>query len=75
MYFYSLYGWEENMVLIHEKKFTKKRFKEMCKEAPLFAYGSFKSYDLLKIEDYLKDKYGFKSLEYTADFFVDGDIE
>lgn len=40
----------------------------MCKEAPLFAYGSFKSYDLLKIEDYLKDKYGFKSLEYTADF-------
>jgi len=47
----------------------------MCKEAPLFAYGSFKSYDLLKIEDYLKDKYGFKSLEYTADFFVDGDIE
>lgn len=75
MFCYSLSGYEEKTVLTHEDKFTKKQFEIMCKEAPLFTHGSYMAYDSSKIRKYLKEKYGFKDLEYTAGFFVDEDIE
>lgn len=74
MYIYSLHGYEENTVLQHEHKFTRKKFTEMCKEAPIIEEYGLKAYDSLTIRNYLIKKYGFKEVKYTAGFFVDADV-
>lgn len=74
MYIYSLHGYEENTVLQHEQKFTKKKFIEMCKEAPIIEEYGFKNYDSLAIRNYLMRNYGFKEVKYTAGFFVNADM-
>ena len=74
MYNYSLAGYEENTMLTHNTKFTEKQFEKMCKEAPLFNYGTEDSYDISLIMKYLKKKYGFKELVYTTGFFADAEV-
>jgi hypothetical protein len=75
MYTYSLSGYEDITVLTNEKKFTKKQFEIMCKEAPLYNCGMGDSYDMDLIMKYLIKTYDFKKLKYTAGFFVDLDLD
>ena len=76
MYLYSVYGYEGGYTLTHDKEFTKDEFKKMCKEAPL---GGLKFnnpfYSDFRIKEYLITEYGFKDAEFTAGFFMDGDVE
>lgn len=73
MYLYSLHGYEENIVLQHEKKFTKKKFAEMCKEAPTVEEFGYKAYYSTGIRNYLVKEYGFADVKYAAGFFTDAD--
>ena len=74
MYYYSLYGYEENTVLQNDIKYTESEFRKICKEAPKFDMGNYESYDSSEIYKYLVVKYKFKPIEYIAGFFVDGDM-
>lgn len=76
MFLYSLYGYEENVVLTHEKEFSEAEFDVMCKEAELggMEYG-MKFYSIRKISKHLKENYGFQSVNYKAGFFVDKELE
>ena len=51
MYFYSLYGWEENMVLIHKKNLLKNDLKKCAKKHRylLMVHLSRMTYSKLKI--------------------------
>jgi hypothetical protein len=72
MFLYSLHGYEDNTVLIHNEKFTKEQFVKMCDEAPqlkIMYYGE--SYDSVEIVRHLIKQYGFQTAEYTADLFID----
>jgi hypothetical protein len=75
MFIYSIYGYEENTVLQHEKEFTREEFNKICKEAPLFISDFGKDYSSSNIIEYLINNYGFKEATYTAGFWVDGEIE
>ena len=75
MYNYSLRGYEDNVLVTHENKYTKKQFEKMCKEAPLYNFGMGDSYDIPLIMKYLKKKYGFKELVYTTGFFADAEVK
>lgn len=75
MHLYSLYGHEDNIVLIHEKEFIKEEFEKMCKEAPMLIIYGKEYHDSSLIQKYLINNYGFKIVKYTADFFFDDDIE
>lgn len=72
MFLYSLYGYEENIVLTHNKEFTREEFENMCKEAELgrLDFG-MKFYCERNILNHLTEKYGFKKVNYTAGFFFD----
>jgi hypothetical protein len=70
MYLYSLHGWEHNIVIQNEKKFTQEEFVKMCKEVPLLIDGNYR--EVSYIIHSLK-KYGFKPIKYTAGFFTDGE--
>lgn len=74
MYLYSLYGYEENRVFQHEKKFTDREFKNICKEVPILQQYGLKYYDVEGIENHLIKKYGFKPIKYQARFFFNADI-
>lgn len=69
MYLYSLHGWEDNMVLQHDKKYTEEEFSKICKDIRLKDKHCLTS-DMLM---YLIKDYGFQTAKYTAGFFVDGD--
>lgn len=69
MYIYHLTGWEHNYVLTNEKQYTQTEFESMCYEVTHDRYGHYNVQELLK---YLKKKYDFKAVEYTAGFFTDG---
>ena len=75
MYNYSLRGYEDNVLVTHENKFTEKQFEKMCKEAPQHNFGLGDYYDSFLIVKYLKKKYGFKELVYTTGFFVDAEVK
>lgn len=74
MYFYKVYGWEDNSILWHSKKFTKEEFDKMCEEAPKFVYEcggrDFSSYDIGLISEHLINNYGFKNIEVIEGFFI-----
>lgn len=74
MYLYSLYGYEENRVFQHEKKFTEEEFENICKEVPIIEGYGYKFYDEEAIENHLV-KQGFKPVKYQAGFFFDADVE
>jgi hypothetical protein len=67
MYLYSLSGYEENVVITHEKKFTQDEFTKMCLETPTLIH-----HDGGRIAECLEKNYGFKQAEYTADFDTSG---
>ena len=75
MYNYSLSGYEENVLVTHENKYTKKQFENMCKEAPLYKLGMRDYYDIPLIIQYLISEYGFKKLVYATGFFADGEVK
>lgn len=70
MYFYSLYGFEENTVLTNEKKISQEEFVRMCKEI----HSNMEYCYTGEIVKYLIKYYGFKEIKYTSSFFVDEDI-
>lgn len=70
---YSLYGYESNAVLTHEKQFSKQEFEKMCKEAPVLKTGSgLRFFDEFAIKQHLITAHEFKEAIYAADFFTDG---
>jgi len=71
MYIYSLTGFEERSIILHEKKFTTKKFQNMCKEAPTHESCVGNYYDAQLILKYLVKTYGFTKVKYTAGFFID----
>lgn len=74
MYLYAITNYDELTVLVSDKKYTKEEFDIMCKEAPLG--GTRKNfYSSFRIEEYLKEKYGFKEANYEQSFFAGQDIE
>lgn len=73
MFYYSVYDYEENTVLINDKFYTKEEFINMCKEAPLYDDGEgFTCRSSENIIEYLQKKYNFKELKYDQGFFVSG---
>jgi hypothetical protein len=75
MYFYSLYGYEENYIIQHEQKFNEKEFEKMCKETPISGSESCRYYTAFNIIQHLKKKYRFKDLKTETGFFIDIDIK
>jgi hypothetical protein len=72
LYNYSIYGQEENTVLQHNKKFTKEEFLRMCEEVPkIQLFVEVSAYDSIAIIEHLKQRYGFKAIEYTAGLYID----
>ena len=71
MYLYSLYDYETNIILVHKKKFTQKEFEKMCEEVPMTINFCVTYIDCFDIMLYLKDKYGFKEINYEATFRLD----
>ena len=68
MYIYSLCGWEHNVVLQNEKKYTENEFELLCKQVPHSEHDYYEVSHLIKG---LK-KYGFKTIKYQAGLFTDG---
>lgn len=76
MYLYTLYGYEENIVLSNENSYTEEEFERMCKEAPIEGLEiDLPFYSSSSIRDHLIKEYNFKRVIYQAGFFFDKDVE
>lgn len=76
MYLYSLHGYEYNIVLTHNERFTDDEFIAMCNEAPrMELYNNKFYYDETEIESLLVSEYGFMSVEYQASLFTDQEVK
>lgn len=71
MYFYSIYGYEENIILVSTNKYTKEEFDRMCKEAPRVKVCDKEYFESAFIVDHLIKKYGFTNLKCTQGFCID----
>lgn len=65
MYFYSLYNEDENIIIMHEDKFTKDEYIKMCRETPMSGYDNLKYYNIYDVLLCLKKRYGFQDLDVT----------
>lgn len=71
MYYYMITEYDDDITLIHEKRFNEEEFDKMCMEAPIHVCSMLGEYrDIAEMRTVLVTKYGFKEVKYEARYHI-----